>query len=90
MSFISRTWRNVQGSDRTAAIRVELNASIPEPVQSNITDPLIVGGDLAQTGEAPFMVRLYIVFGLSSGALCGGSVINEKNVLTAAHCLVST
>ncbi|CAG0893001.1 unnamed protein product [Darwinula stevensoni] len=86
--FVSRAWRTVQPSD-TASVHVEASESHAAPVQSNVTDPLIVGGNLAQTGEAPFMVRLVIDFP-SGPSTCGGSVINEKNVLTAAHCLVDT
>ncbi|CAG0893000.1 unnamed protein product [Darwinula stevensoni] len=86
--FVSRAWRNLRHGD-TAAIHVEASESNAAPVQSNVTDPLIVGGEFAQTGEAPFMVRLVINFP-SGPSSCGGSVINEKNVLTAAHCLVDT
>jgi len=46
----------------------------------------IFGGDAAAPGQFPFIVSLRIQLGLQAG-LCGGALIDEDVVLTAAHCL---
>ncbi|XP_078808096.1 chymotrypsin-like protease CTRL-1 isoform X2 [Oryzias latipes] len=45
----------------------------------------IVGGQAAAAGAWPWQVRLDI-----NGALCGGSLINNQWILSAAHCFSST
>ena len=47
---------------------------------------VIVGGEDAIHGEFPYMALLAYVFGKQKFYMCGGSVINTKYVLTAAHC----
>ncbi len=48
----------------------------------------IVGGEIAQVGEFPYMALLGY-FGDDGSTVffdCGGSLINRRYVLTAAHC----
>jgi secreted trypsin-like serine protease len=45
-------------------------------------DPVVIGGTRAVQGEFPWMVRL------SMG--CGGSLLSDQVVLTAAHCVATT
>lgn len=46
----------------------------------------IVGGSDAQEGKYPWMVALYY----NNRFICGGSLINDRYVLTAAHCVHNT
>ncbi|XP_062538139.1 uncharacterized protein LOC134206439 [Armigeres subalbatus] len=49
-------------------------------------DSRIVGGTNAQEDRYPWMVALYY----NNRFICGGSLINDRYVLTAAHCVYNT
>lgn len=58
-------------------------ASIVSPIQ-----PRIVGGEPSTSGEWPWMVALIRSgFPAYQGQFCGGSLVHESWVLTAAHCM---
>ena len=46
----------------------------------------IVGGSAALDGEFPFLVKLNVAIG-NTNYLCGGSLLADTWVITAAHCL---
>ncbi len=47
----------------------------------------IVGGVPAARGAYPFQVALFTTANGKDGMMCGGSLVNMKWVLTAAHCI---
>lgn len=55
------------------------------PVQDNI-EGRITGGSTASVGQFPYQVGLSLKVSTYSSAWCGGSLINNQWVLTAAHC----
>lgn len=52
-------------------------------VSSRIPDVGIIGGKIATPGMFPYIVSLVTKQGFH---YCGGSLISERFVLTAAHC----
>jgi len=46
----------------------------------------IYGGELTEIDEHPWTVQLWYQKPQGTGSHCGGSLINERYVLTAAHC----
>ncbi|XP_022377028.1 coagulation factor IX isoform X2 [Enhydra lutris kenyoni] len=64
------------------------NSTEAEKTSENLTQPLndltrVVGGKDAKPGQFPWQVLL----NGKIDAFCGGSIINEKWVVTAAHCI---
>merc|ERR1712004_135316 len=54
-----------------------------EPALNNF----IVGGVEARPNSIPWQISLGAQFwGLDEGHICGGSIINERYIVTAAHC----
>jgi secreted trypsin-like serine protease len=50
---------------------------------------MIVGGQAAEDGKYPWQVRIYSSMDDQIG-FCGGSIISDQWILTAAHCLLDT
>src|SRR5262245_4398086 len=71
-------------AQKTAPLRSEADPATPSRVTD---DRKVVGGTEAAAGAWPWQVAIY--FKLSNGSFkagCGGSIIHENWVLSAAHC----
>lgn len=60
-----------------------------EGVQSDYISTKIVGGEDVTPGELPYQVSLFITSGGILYHICGGSIISQYWILTAAHCVVA-
>ncbi|TMW53533.1 hypothetical protein DOY81_001410 [Sarcophaga bullata] len=63
---------------KVAALVTQALSQISEPISLRV-----MGGDFARRGEYPYHAAIFL--GSSYG--CGGSIISETFVLTAAHCV---
>jgi len=59
---------------------------VPLPLSQQVGQGRIVGGEEAADGEFPWQVSLRSIGAVGSTHFCGGSVLNENWVVTAAHC----
>ncbi|XP_055847600.1 serine protease easter-like isoform X2 [Episyrphus balteatus] len=78
-----------QPSPAPDSTETRLRSNLPEPGQcGNVISNRIYGGNVTKIDEYPWMALIeYNKGGNSNGHHCGGSLINNRYVLTAAHCI---
>ena len=59
-------------------------------VRLRSTSSRIVGGKEANKGQFPWLAQIWLKKGLSDKFICGGSLISENVLVTAAHCIETT
>src|SRR5829696_868779 len=62
----------------------------PPYASASPRSPMIVGGTAVPNGKYPFMAYLKLYRNGKRSGFCGGSLIDQDSVLTAAHCLINT
>ncbi|XP_041109909.1 coagulation factor IXb [Polyodon spathula] len=77
----------------TTVIKTPINTSTPTPTPYPIIRPQqndnirIVGGSACQPGEIPWQVVMINTD--TKEWYCGGSILNERWIITAAHCFIT-
>jgi secreted trypsin-like serine protease len=59
-------------------------------MQSNSESNKIVGGEETVPNEFPWQALIVVEIANNEDKICGGSLINDQWILTAAHCLLLT
>jgi secreted trypsin-like serine protease len=68
------------------ALLVSAALTAPALVSAQDVEPRIVGGTTVEAGEYPWQVAVLKKQGGSLFFICGGTLIADKRVVTAAHC----
>lgn len=65
------------------SLTVQSNRTVLQNTKDDTYVQRIVGGNIADRGEYPWL----IIVTYNDRYKCGGSIIDEETILTAAHCV---
>lgn len=83
-----RTIRGLRRVERQVA-RIGMIPGLEPPIIKSNMRPSIAGGEVSQVGAWPWMAGIYTRnFGIEN-FLCGAAIIDNKHLVTAAHCFAS-
>ncbi|MFC4030878.1 trypsin-like serine protease [Streptomyces polygonati] len=70
-----------------AQLPIAEKAAASTTATGNTAKPRIIGGTTTGISAAPWMVQLFYFNSDGSGEFCGGTLVAQNKVLTAAHCV---
>ena len=83
----STTWATTTTATTSAAASTTQRAASKRQCGQVMTAfNRIVGGELSEPGQWPWMAAVYLISGTGVEYHCGGSLISDQYILTAAHC----
>nr|AGM32842.1 trypsin-like serine protease [Coptotermes formosanus] len=89
--YTAQEWKNIYAAQKPSPVQYPV-FSVPQPedagkvhVRLNKGHQRITGGNAAERGQFPWQALVII----DDTYICGGSLIDNRTVVTAAHCVVA-
>uniref|UniRef100_A0A2C9H6I3 Peptidase S1 domain-containing protein n=1 Tax=Anopheles minimus TaxID=112268 RepID=A0A2C9H6I3_9DIPT len=85
-------WTRIQNASSPSSTSTFLSAASnmvyrPQLIIDRASVSKVAGGTIAKNEQFPHLVAIILIFADGSDTLCGGSIIADRYILTAAHCL---
>ncbi|XP_052894734.1 brachyurin-like [Anopheles moucheti] len=91
-STMGMFWTTIRNASEPSSSSSFLSAASntvyrPQLIIDRASVSKVAGGTVAKTDQFPHLVSIILIFADGSDTLCGGSIIADRYILTAAHCL---